>query len=554
MADKQEMTGGDAIVRILKEWGVEVVFGIISIHNIPIYDALARQGGIRVIPTRSEPGAVNMADAYARVSGGLGVAITSTGTGAGNAAGALVEAQTAGSAVLHITGQIESTYLDKGKGFIHECKDQLGMLKSISKAAYRPISANTIPQTLQTAIQQAFSAPRGVVSLEIPIDYQGATITATENLLRRTGYAPALEPTPSVLQEAVELMRQAKSPLIWAGSGVIDADAAENLRELAEKWGAGVFTSNAGRGSLPEDHPLSIGNFANQPGTRPLIDKADVLLIVGSHLRGTETFTWQLPLPPNIIQIDVDELAIGRNYPVTVGLQADAKLALAELTELLGDYKPDPAYLEEIAQTRKESRQLYRATLGPYAEIMDKLRANFDRNAIMVRDTTVPASTWGNRLLPIYEPRTSIHPAGGGIGQGFQMALGAKLAKPEAEVVAIVGDGGFMVNIGEMATAVQENLNVILVLFNDGGYGVLRNIQNGNYDGRHIAVDLHNPDFLKVAEAFGMWAKRVDKVEDFEPALQAAKASGKPAIVEVDMAAIGPMNQPFRGIILNLQK
>src|SRR5438067_4600049 len=165
-------TGGDVVAQALKAVGVEYVFGIISIHNIPIYDALSRQGGIRPIVNRSEPGAVNMADGYAKATGKLGVVITSTGSGAGNAAGSLIEAQTNGTPLLHITGQIDSPYLDQGKGFVHECKDQLGMLKAISKAAFRVHSINTLASTIQHAIELAQTAPTGVVSVEIPINIQ----------------------------------------------------------------------------------------------------------------------------------------------------------------------------------------------------------------------------------------------------------------------------------------------------------------------------------------------------------------------------------------------
>src|SRR5215208_1910297 len=172
----EQGTGGDSIVRGLRRAGVDAVFGVISVHNLPIYDALLRQGSIRVIPARSEAGTVNMADGYARAGGRLGVAITSTGTGAGNAAGALIEAQTAGSPILHLTGQVESGYLDQGRGFLHEARDQLGMLRAVSKAAMRPIHANVVSGTLHAAIEQALTAPRGVVSVEVPIDYQYAMV------------------------------------------------------------------------------------------------------------------------------------------------------------------------------------------------------------------------------------------------------------------------------------------------------------------------------------------------------------------------------------------
>ncbi len=544
-----EMNSGDAIVQILKAWGVEVVFGIISIHNIPIYDAIARQGGIRAIASRSEPGAVNMADAYARASGKLGVAITSTGGGAGNAAGALVEAQTAGSPVLHLTGQIDSAYVDKGKGYIHECKDQLGMLQSISKAAYRPISAAAIPQTLQTAIQQALVAPRGVVSLELPIDYQKASTYFPDGWLDSFAPLPLVAPNSIAIEQLVEVLSRAKRPLIWAGGGVVAADAGPELQQVAEILGAGVLTSNAGRGSLPENHPLCIGNFANQASVRPLLEQADVLLAVGTHFRGSETISWKLPLPPTIVQIDVEPLAIGRSYPVTAGLVADAKPALAALASALktSQLKPDPEYKTLVAHIRETAHAAFRDTLGPYAQIMDTIRASLDRDALIVRDVTIPATTWGNRMLQIYEPRTSIHAAGGGIGQGFQMALGAKLAQPTRQVLVMCGDGGFMVNLGEMATAVQEKLNIVAILFNDGGYGVLRNIQNKNYGERNIAVNLHTPDFVKVAQAFGLWATRVERLDNFESALHAALAANQPAIIEINQARIGPMNQIFAG-------
>jgi len=544
----EEMSVGDVIVQALKAAGVDTVFGIISIHNMPIYDAIARQGGIRAIPSRSEPGAVNMADGYSRASGKLGVAITSTGAGAGNAAGALVEAQTAGSSVLHLTGQIESAYLDKGKGYIHECKDQLNMLKAISKAAYRPISAEAVPATLYQAISESLAMPRGVVSLEIPIDYQKAKIAATVGLNLQILQAEATLSTEAI-QQATEMLKAARYPLIWAGSGVIEAGASAALQALAERLGAAVLTSQAGRGAIPEDHPLCVGNFAANPATRSLLEKADLLLIIGSHVRGNETLNWKLPMPAKIIQIDADPLAIGRSYPASLGIVGDAAAVLPALNKALekAEVKPDANYQDLIASTIKNSRAKLRSTLGPYEGILDDLNATLPRNALRVRDVTISSTTWAARLLGIYEPRTSIHASGGGIGQGFQMAVGAKLAQPDRTVLVIAGDGGFLVNCGEIATAVQEDVPVVMVLFNDGGYGVLRNIQNANYGKRNIAVDLRSPDFMKFAEAFGAWSRRVSRLEDFKPALEEAIASRRPAIIEIDMRAIGPFAEPFTG-------
>ncbi|HEX2915638.1 MAG TPA: thiamine pyrophosphate-binding protein [Chloroflexia bacterium] len=541
----ESVTGGEQIVATLKAAGVEVVFGIISIHNIPIYDAISRMGGIRVIPTRSEPGAVNMADGYARATGKLGVAITSTGAGAGNGAGALVEAQTAGTPLLHLTGQIDSTHVDQGKGFIHECKDQLGMLKAISKEAYRLRSRQALPSLLSTAIEKAFAAPGGVVSIELPIDLQKAKAPSAEVSI--TPPVPRW-PDPERINEAVRFLQNAKRPLIWAGSGVIAANASAELQELAELLGAGVLTSQAGRGSITEDHPLCIGNFGNNPALRPFLEQADLLLAVGTRFRGQETMQWTLPLPATQIQVDADPLAIGRSYPATLGVVGDAKLVLRELINRMKDQaQPNPSYMEEVEQARNAVRKALRSTLGPYEQLQDDLRAAMQRDALLVRDVTISGTTWGSRLFPIYGPRQTIHAAGGGIGQGWQMALGAKLGQPERQVVALLGDGGFLVNCGEMATAAQENIAVVGLLFNDGGYGVLRNIQNKNYEGRNIAVDLRSPDFSQLAAGFGLGYSKVASVTSFKPVLEEALAANRPYLIEVDMAAIGPFAVPFAG-------
>ncbi|HYB01313.1 MAG TPA: thiamine pyrophosphate-binding protein [Ktedonobacteraceae bacterium] len=545
----ESYTGGDVIVQALKAAGVECVFGIISIHNIPIYDAIARQRGIRSITNRSEPGAVNMADGYAKATGRLGVVITSTGAGAGNAAGALIEAQTHGTPLLHLTGQIDSPYLDQDKGFIHECKDQLGMLKAISKDAFRVRSRDSLAATIQHAIELAQTAPTGVVSVEIPIDVQKMLLSLPK---WRFNFHTGFVSDPSRVKEAAEILLSAKRPLIWSGNGVIQAEACEELTHFAEMWGAGVLTSQAGRGAIPEDHPQCIGNFAYQSAIRDFIESCDVLLAVGTRFRGPETLVWRLPLPKTIVQIDVDELAISRNYPTTLGLVTDAKIGLqALIPELAGRVKPDPIYLEEVVKARVACRDALRATLGPYEQLCDDLRACLMRDALLATDVTISGTTWGSRLFPVYGPHQYIHAAGGGIGQGLQMGLGAKIGRPDRQVVVMVGDGGLQVNIGELGAAVQEEIAVVIVMFNDGGYGVLRNIQNRAYAGRHIGVDLHGLNFEKLCEAYGIHYYPVRRIEAFQPAIETALASGRLSLVEVDMGAVGPFSVPFAGYALN---
>ncbi len=544
-----QCTGGDIIVRMLKAAGVECIFGVISIHNLPIYDAIARQGGIRTITNRSEPGAVNMADGYAKAAGALGVVITSTGAGAGNAAGPLIEAQTNGTPLLHLTGQIDSPYLDQAKGFIHECKDQLGMLEAISKEAFRIRSIGSLTATMQHAIEVALTAPTGVVSVEIPIDIQKMMFTTPE-----ISFEPSTHPTPVILamKEAADILASAKRPLIWSGNGVIQAGATEELTSIAEMWGAGVLTSQAGRGAIREDHPQCIGNFAYNSAIRDFLASCDVLLAVGTRFRGSETRVWKLRLPRTIVQIDIDRLAIGRNYPATIGYVADAKLALQVLAnELSGNVKPDTFYLQEVLHARNASRDALRATLGDYDEFCVDLRNSLEQDAILVADVTISATLWGSRLFPVNGPRQYIHAAGGGIGQGLQMALGAKLGQPKRQVVVIVGDGGFQVNLGELGTAVQEGIGVVIVLFNDNGYGVLRNIQNRVLEGRHIGVDLHGPNIEKLCEAYGIAYYQVTATRMFRSALRDALRNGRLSLIEVDMGAIGPFRIPFAGYALS---
>lgn len=541
----EQITGGEMVAQALQAAGVENVFGIISIHNLPIYDAIGRAGVIRAILNRSEPGAVNMADGYARATGKLGVAITSTGTGAGNAAGAIVEAQTAGTPLLHLTGQIDSAFLDQGRGYIHEARDQFAMLKAVSKEAYRVRTAAALPSVIQAAIRTALTAPMGVVSVEIPVDLQKARIVPPRfDLLP----APSQPPDASQVAWAAQLLRSAKRPLIWAGSGVIASNAHPELTELAEILGAGVLTSQAGRGAIPENHPQCIGFFGSNPALRDFLQSCDLLLAVGTKLRGQETGNWKLPLPATQVQLDVDPLSIGRGYPATAGIVADAKPGLQALLEQLrGQVDPDPAFLAEVGQAKQAVRAQIRGTLGPYEQLADDLRKTLDPDGILVRDITISSSTWGNKLFEIYAPRQSIHASGGGIGQGWQMALGVKLGQPDKQVVVLCGDGGFLVNCGEMATAAQEKIPVVALLFNDGGYGVIRNIENKHYGGRVFAVDLQPPDFQKLAGAFGMNGYYVKSLEEFRPTVEAALASGQPCLVEIDMAAIGPFAVPFAG-------
>ncbi|QIZ10713.1 thiamine pyrophosphate-binding protein [Priestia megaterium] len=545
--NQMEYTTADAVVKELVRAGVETAFGIVSIHNMPIYDAILREGSIHLVCSRGESGAANMADGYARATGKLGVVITSTGTGAGNAAGSLIEAWAAGVPVLHLTGEVASPYLGTGRGYIHECKDQLSMMEGSCKKAVRLRRPEQAAAVVRQAIQDAFAYPAGPVTLEIPIDFQSAIIP-NHPIEDISLIAPTNNTIPSIPQEALAKISHARRPVIWAGGGVITSGASNEVTALAETIGAAVITSQSGKGSIPENHSQCIGHFAANELTKNLLKNSDLLISIGVRFRGNETANWKVPVPKEHISIDADWQAINRNYEATYGLVGDAKQILQGLNQALSQKSivPDPAYLDEVQSVREELRTQLRATLGPYEQILDGMRNVLPENTILVRDVTVQANVWGSRLFEIYQPRTSIHASGGGIGQGLPTAIGAQMAFKDRPVVLMAGDGGFMVNVGEMATAAQEKLPLIVVLFDDAGYGVLRNIQSAAY-GRQVAVDLMSPDFVLLAQSMGFDASRIGSATEFVTELEKAVAGKKPTMIVVDMEAVGPMAKPFGG-------
>ncbi|MGY1431186.1 thiamine pyrophosphate-binding protein [Streptomyces sp. MN12] len=529
--------GGGLLAAHLKSLGVDTVFGIVSVHNLPLVEAVEADPELRFVPVRHEASAVNAADAHGRARGSIGCALTSTGTGAGNAAGSLIEALSSGTAVLHITGQVESAHLGSGRGFIHETKDQLGMLAAVSTYAATVTSARDAGRVLREASAAALAAPGGPASVEWPIDLQYAVQEDDGESAPASG-APV--PDASALAGARDLLASARRPLIWAGGGA--TTARDQLRALLEATGAGLLTSNSGRGSVPEDHEQVVGNFATTPAARALLADADVLVTVGTHFRSNETADYGLRLPEAHIQIDVDAAALGRVYPARHALHGDAGTVLPPLTEAA--VRADADWTDRVRRVREEVRAALHDGIGPQAAICDALAAALPRGAVVARDVTIPSSAWGNRLLPIHDPRANVFPRGGGIGQGLAMGIGAALARPDEPTVVIAGDGGLAVHLGELLTLAQERPRLTLIVFNDGGYGVLRNMQ-ATYTERRSGVDLFTPDFARLAAACSLPYARIGDASEAAKVIDAAVASDGPTLVEVDLAALGPMRNPF---------
>jgi acetolactate synthase-1/2/3 large subunit len=526
---------GDLVAAFLESHRVTIAFGVISVHNMPMLDALHRRGRVQFVPARGEAGATNMADAAARVSGRLAASFTSTGTGAGNAAGALVEACTAGTPLLHITSQIDKPFLDQGWGYLHEAPAQLDMLKAVSKAAFRINSPGEAAAILREAARVARTAPTGPVSIEIPIDIQREPVEIPADLAPLPVAVTA--PDPAALDRLAARFTQARRPLLWVGGGAREARAAAT--RLAG-FGIGVVTSSGGRGILPDDHPMSLGGYGGAPPVEKLYESVDFMLVVGSHLRSNETRTYNLKLPAARGRIDVDPAAEAHAYPSEIFVAGDARLALEGLAQRLdGKLRIDPAFAADCAAARREAEAGLRRVAGAYAPMLDVLERAMPRDALWVRDITLSNSIWGNRAPTIRDPHASVFAMGGGIGQGLAMAVGAALGGGGRKTVAIVGDGGLQLGLGELATMAEARPDLVLLLMNDGGYGVIRNMQDNDYGGRRCYADLKGPDFGLMAEALGIPHRRIHDMAAFAPAFAEALATTGPFILEFDMAAIG---------------
>jgi len=544
------ITVGELVVRFLENCGTRAAFGVISIHNMPMLDAFHRRGQIRFVSARGEAGACNMADAYARVTGTLGACVTSTGTGAGNAAGALVEAVTAGTPMLHLTGQIESPYLDRDLGYIHEHPAQLAMLKAVGKDAFRIRNPATALATLREAARLAQTPPCGPVSIEIPIDVQKMLLDLPADL-SPAPLAP-VQPSMAAVDALAERLCKARRPLLWLGGGARGASAAA---QRLVKMGWAVVSSVQGRGIVPEDHPQSLGSYNLQKPAEAFYETVDAMLTVGSRLRSNETLSYRLHLPATRYRIDANLLADNRGYESELFVHGDAQITLDALADRLeGRMEIDHQLVADVKRARAEAGALVDATLGSYLQLKNGLAEAAGQDLWWVRDITLSNSMWGNRAPVLNHPRAGVHALGGGIGQGLAMAIGTAVADAThalgRKTVALVGDGGFMLNVGELACAVQEKANVLVVLMNDACYGVIKNIQDDIYGSRHCFVDLVNPDFAALCASLKVpHFTLVDPAKTVATLAEALQVSG-PVLVEVDMKAWGPFAAKFAGPIL----
>jgi acetolactate synthase-1/2/3 large subunit len=522
-------SGAQVLVAGLEAAGVDVVFGLPGVHNLAAWEAL-RESPIRLVGVRHEQAAVYAADGYARATGRLGVALVTTGPGAANTLGACGEAWASRSPVLVIATDIPTSLRVRGvhRGVLHECTDQPGMFAPVTKARFTPATFAELAPAAFAAPEAALAAPARPVYLEIPTD-----------LLSASGEEPALSrrapgPGTADVEPALDLLQDARRPLVWAGGGTVAAGAGEHVTRLAECLGAPLLTTYTAAG-VGAGHALHPGLPPHVPEIGALWDEADLVLAVGSDLDGMMTQNWRMPAPARLVAVNVDDADAAKNYAPDVILAGDAREACgALLAELRGSREPwcDVAAVRERALARL--REEFPDELG----FVDAFAAGAGDDAVVLCDMCI-AGYWLGGFRAVAAPRRLAYPLGWGtLGCAFPQSLGAALADA-GPVVSVSGDGGFLFACGELATAAQERLPLTAVIVDDGGYGMLR------FDQRRVGnapfgVDLVTPDFAALAASFGVRADAVDGLgEDFSAALADHVADPAPSVL-VARAALEP--------------
>jgi thiamine pyrophosphate-dependent acetolactate synthase large subunit-like protein len=528
------VTGGQAVVAALEAHGVEVVFGMPGVHNLALYDALCDAPQIQHVVVRHEQAAGFAADGYARATGRPGVAITTAGPGATNALTAIGEAWSDSSPVVLIASHIETPYVEQERGFGHELRGQLDLFQTATRFRSRPMQVREVAPSIAEAFAQAQTGRPRPVLVQVPQDVLNgsAEIDPIEPVAVLKPGADA-----ALVRAAVEMLKRARKPAIFAGVGLHRAGGHAELLALAEVLDALVFTTAQGKGAIPEDHPLAVGNrWTGEPELIKLLSESDVLLAVGTRFGATDTGQWTLPLPSAIVHIDADAGELSRNVPAEVGLAGDARTVLSQLLhEIQGSTDNGHASRQtELAELRRSLDDTAMSAWPEPMQFLQDLRSGLSRDAIVFCDSLI--QYWAARHFPVYAPRSMHLPwTFGTLGSSLPMAIGAKVAFPERQVVALCGDGALMFTLPELATAVQAGANIVIVVCNDKGYGAMRMHQQRRF-GRFIASDLATPDFAAVAEAFGARGIRVNSAFELGPALAEGLAENRPVVIDVPLA------------------
>ena len=540
----QRFKAGEAVIELLRQEGVSHIFGIVGSSFLDILDPLYDRDDIRFVGVRHEQGAALMADGFSRIAGAPSVCLATNGPGVLNLTYGIGSAYVAHSPVVVLAPSASRShqYRNSTQEF-----DQVALFKPITKAAFPINRIDRLPDALRHAFRVATSGKMGPVLLDIPRDLlPGAEIDL--ELLSPDAYRPGQTRSRGdlgLVQRAAEVLLAAQRPVILAGGGVQWSNAGGVVCRLAELSGAAIVTSYGRADAVPNDHPNFLGHLGRlgAPEGIEAVREADVILAVGTRLSQSTTFYDNrfIPADAKIIQIEIDPEEIGRNYPVTVGIEGDAAAVVEGLLEQVRERepRPNPAWVAEIqawaarrAERLRGEEWLSGRPMKPQ-RVYAELRKVMPRDAIIALDAGL-APNFGQDRLNFYEPRSLMTSLDlGGLGFSFPAALGAQFAAPGRPVVNFNGDGGFLFNAQEFATAVEYQLPVVSVVMNNGSWGSEKAYQRFAFNERYVGADITNPRFDKFAELFGGAGFYVERPEEVGEALQQALQAGKPSIIEI---------------------
>ena len=524
------LTCGEAVVDTLVRHDVDVVFGIPATHTLAIYESLGRSA-IRHITPRHEQGAGYAADAYARATGKPGVCIVTTGPGILNIAAAAGTAYADSIPMLLISPGVSAERNGRDTGFLHEVKNQSAALANIVAWSWRAESLDEVGRALTAAFEHFATKRPRPVHVEIPLDI----LDGDERMAGWPTSAPkpAPELDPAQIQIAVDCLRQARAPAMLVGGGAIGAAA--GLVPLAERLDAVVVTTCNGKGAVPEDHPLTLGAALRLEPARSLLCESDVVLAIGTEIAESDLWIERLELSGDLVRVDIDDDQLQKNARSCAPILGRAETVVPELLSRLGagPQGVDVPGARRASAARSLILDAREIDGAPFADLHRRLRQLLAPDAIVTGDSAQVSYYGTVHYLPMSRPRQFLYPAGfATLGYGLPAAIGAKVAFPDRQVVCVMGDGGLMFTIGELATAVECRLGVPVIVYNNGGYGEIKDqmIARGSAP---IGVDLATPDFVSLARAFGGHGVRLGGLDGFSEAVQDALARDVPTLIEV---------------------
>ena len=525
------MTCGEATMRLLARYGVTTVFGIPGVHTLDMCRGMTdggNAGAITHVQTRNEQGAGFMAEGWARATGEAGVALVISGPGVTNASTALGQCYADSLPMLLVSSEPDSPTIGKGRGVLHEITEQKRVTEPLCALSATARRASDVPELLARAFSIFASRRPRPVHISLPLDVQAETVYEAWEPIPPPA-RPA--PSPSQIAEAARLLKTARRPVIMAGGGA--AGAAGDLTAIAEAAGAVVLASTAGKGIVPDDHPLSLSASMLRREAHEFLREADVILAVGTELAETDTFVERLELGGDIIRVDIDPSKIADVYPARLGLVADAAQAMTALRAALGNHAADRSEAQtRVRELRAAIARNLTASERQHARLLAVLGEIAPADTIWSGDACQLVYT-GAFAAPTRAPRRWFYPAGYcALGNALPNAIGAKMARPEAPVVALAGDGGFMFTMPELVTAAQARLSLPVIIWENGG---LKQIQD-DMDIRgipRVGVEGINPDFVALAKACRCHGVAPSDESEFRDAFDAALSADRPTVIVV---------------------